>query len=193
MKNTLMPCFMLKWCLGSLKNVPLSGVPLLWYGTINLFHTFFLYYIVYTIVGYIRGDCPWGGSDETWFFPVLCFSLIFPFKINPTTFWIDRSCLRSHFGHCIFFKKVCVSSQNLLGCRFFSNFQSFFIFVRSHVPLPGPTTMLTSLVGTILFDLYPNSPNASPWIEPCPFLSIRVGPSSPITLPYRTVRIKSID
>ena len=48
---------------------------------------------------------------------------------------------------CLYFLGKYLFVQKLAGMLYFSNFQCL-IFVRSHLPLPGPTTMWTRWVGT---------------------------------------------
>ena len=85
-------------------------------------------------------------------------------EIGPTVSQIDRSCQFGHVGFHIVFKISCSSTSSSQTCWDVCGFwcSNVFYLCRSHLPLPVPTTMTTSLVGTIIVWFVPQSPMLPP-------------------------------
>ena len=97
-------------------------------------------------------NCPLGRSDTTGLFTrsfdfnQFVHQQIKNKQIGLTTFWTDRSWQCRHSVFVLFRKNIC--RRNKCWMLFLSfSFHICFWTCRSHVPLPGPTTMRTRLVG----------------------------------------------
>ena len=133
----------------------------------------------------------WDRTIKTVCFPIPWFlKFHFSMKMGPTRCWIDGSWQCGHFGLWICLEKPFVLSQFCWDVGF--NFAKLFFIFRSHVPLPGPTTRWTRLVGTIKCWFVPYIPQCFPWNETYSFLSTHVLPFEPITPSYWTVCVDGI-
>ena len=122
-------------------------------------------------------DCSIGRSDKNnLFYANRCFSLTFQLKlVQPLFKSIDLA--NAVISVSVLFQKNVIRHKTWWDVLFFGFFD--FSIPRA----PSRSNHYVDKVGgyhkMLICTL--NSPNAFPWIETCPFMSIRVGPSSPST------------